>query len=138
MREYQGTINPRLIFTNDIHAMLKFYGVEAARNTIIREMSAVFEGHSINVDNRHLNLIADMMTRHGTFVPFNRYGMKSSTSPFMRMSFETTVGFLKDTVLSAERDDLTNPSARLVVGRTSAVGTGAFDVLLKLEDGEED
>jgi hypothetical protein len=45
------------------------------------------------------------------------------------MSFETTVGFLKDAVLERDWDDLTNPSARIVVGRLGKLGTGAFDVL---------
>lgn len=110
--------------------MLTYYGVEACRATIIREMDAVFKGHSINVDNRHLNLIADMMTRGGGFAAFNRIGMRSGVSPFMKMSFETTVGFLKDAVLEGDWDDLKGPSARLVVGKISRVGTGAFDVLM--------
>lgn len=39
---------------------------------------------------RHLSLIADYMTRNGGFSPFNRMGLASSTSPFTKMSFETT------------------------------------------------
>ncbi len=130
MHEYQSILNPHRIFTNDIAAMLQHYGVEACRATIIREMDAVFKGHSISVDMRHLNLIADVMTRTGGFTPFSRTGLKGSVSPFMKMSFETTVGFLKDAVLENDWDDLKNPSARLVVGRPSKVGTGAFDVLM--------
>ena len=133
MHDYQSIINPHKIFTNDIAAMLEHYGVEACRATIIREMDAVFKGHSISVDMRHLNLIADVMTRGGGFTPFNRTGLKSSVSPFMKMSFETTLGFLKDAVLEGDWDDLRNPSARIVVGRPSKVGTGAFDVLMPLE-----
>ena len=87
MHDYQSIINPHRIFTNDIAAMLDHYGVEACRATIIREMDAVFKGHSISVDMRHLNLIADVMTRGGGFTPFNRNGLKSSVSPFMKMSF---------------------------------------------------
>ncbi|KAL6715188.1 hypothetical protein ACLMJK_007452 [Lecanora helva] len=130
MHDFQDIINPHKIFTNDIAAMLDIYGVEACRATIIREMDAVFKGHSISVDMRHLNLIADVMTRGGGFTPFNRNGLKGSVSPFMKMSFETTLGFLKDAVLDGDWDDLKNPSARIVVGKTSGVGTGAFDVLM--------
>jgi DNA-directed RNA polymerase I subunit RPA1 len=130
MRDYQDIINPNRILTNDISGMLRYYGVEACRANIIREMDAVFKGHGIMVDNRHLNLIADMMTRGGRFTPFNRAGLASSVSPFMKMSFETTVGFLRDAVLEGEWDDLKNPSSRIVVGRTGRVGTGAFDVLM--------
>jgi DNA-directed RNA polymerase I subunit RPA1 len=130
MHDYQEVINPHKIFTNDIAAMLHVYGVEACRATIVREMDAVFQGHSISVDNRHLNLIGDMMTRGGGFSPFSRIGIRSAVSPFMKMSFETTVGFLKDAVLDGDWDDLTSPSARIVTGKVGKVGTGAFDVLM--------
>ncbi len=133
MHEYQSILNPHRIFTNDIAAMLEHYGVEACRATIIREMDSVFKGHSIQVDMRHLNLIADVMTKGGGFTPFNRNGLKSSVSPFMKMSFETTLGFLKDAVLENDWDDLKNPSARIVMGRVGKVGTGAFDVLMPVE-----
>lgn len=130
MHDYQHMLNPHKIFTNDIAAMLRLYGVEACRATIILEMDSVFKGHGITVDNRHLNLIADMMTKGGGFSPFSRNGLKGSVSPFMKMSFETTVGFLRDALLDADWDDLKGPSARIVVGRASTVGTGAFDVLM--------
>ncbi|KAI9866901.1 MAG: hypothetical protein M1823_009147, partial [Watsoniomyces obsoletus] len=69
------------------------------------------------------------MTKGGGFTPFNRIGLKGNVSPFMKMSFETTVGFLKDAVLERDWDNLDNPSARIVVGRLGKLGTGAFDVL---------
>jgi DNA-directed RNA polymerase beta' subunit len=129
MREYSNIIDVNRILTNDIVAMLELYGVEACRATIVKEMHAVFSGHGISVDLRHLNLIADTMTKGGGFAPFNRIGMKANVSPFMKMSFETTVGFLKDAVLERDWDDLANPSARIVVGRLGGGGTGKFDVL---------
>ncbi|KAI5305403.1 hypothetical protein KEM55_008972, partial [Ascosphaera atra] len=107
-----------------------YYGVEAARASIVREMRAVFEGHSISVDNRHLNLIGDVMTHSGGYRPFNRMGLvKESLSPFMKMSFETTVGFLRDAVLERDWDNLKGPSSRIVMGQTNTLGTGSFDVL---------
>lgn len=146
MHGYQHILNPHKLFTNDIAAMLAIYGVEACRATIIREMDSVFKGHSITVDNRHLNLIADVMTQGGGFKAFNRIGLKGATSPFMKMSFETTVGFLKEAVLEGDWDDLKGPSGRIVVGRVSGVGTGGFDVLMPVgergdtvgKDGERD
>ena len=130
MHDHQGFISPHKIFTNDIAAMMAVYGVEAGRATIVREMDAVFKGHSINVDMRHLNLIGDVMTRRGNFTPFSRTGLRSAVSPFMKMSFETTMGFVRDAVLEGDWDDLKNPSARIVVGKMGSIGTGAFDVLL--------
>jgi DNA-directed RNA polymerase beta' subunit len=146
MREYSHIIDINRLFTNDIVSMLYLYGVEACRATIVREIHAVFSGHGISVDLRHLGLVADTMTKGGGFTPFNRIGLKDNVSPFMKMSFETTVGFLKDAVLERDWDELKNPSARIVVGRLGGIGTGAFDVLapvkvadpLRKEGGEED
>ncbi|KAL8689552.1 MAG: hypothetical protein Q9218_004801 [Villophora microphyllina] len=134
MHNYQSFLNPHKIFTNDISAMLDFYGVEAARTTIIREMDSVFKSHSITVDNRHLNLIADFMTRGGGFSPFSRLGMRGSVSPFMKMSFETTVGFVASAVLEGDWDMLEGPSGRIVVGAVSKVGTGSFDIMVPVEE----
>lgn len=130
MRDYQGVINPHRMFTNDIAQMLQLYGVEACRASIVREVGAVFAGHGISVDQRHLNLIADYMTRGGGYQAFSRQGIKGNTSPFMKMSFETTVGFLRDAVLEEDWDDLSGPSGRIVVGKVGRIGTGGFDVLL--------
>jgi DNA-directed RNA polymerase I subunit RPA1 len=118
--------------------MLTNYGVEACRAAIIQELSGVFGGHGISVDHRHLNLIADFMTRGGGFSPFNRNGLKGSVSPFMKMSFETTVGFLADAVCDGDWDDLSSPSSRIVIGRMSKVGTGAFDVLTQVPTRKDD
>ncbi|KAL3468042.1 hypothetical protein BJX64DRAFT_83490 [Aspergillus heterothallicus] len=130
MRDYQDIIKPHSIYTNSIDHMLVHYGVEAARASIVKEMSAVFKGHSISVDNRHLNLIGDVMTHRGGFQAFNRNQLvKDISSPLAKMSFETTVGYLKDAVRERDWDNLDNPSSRIVVGRTGTIGTGAFDVL---------
>lgn len=132
MQMYPHIINPHVISTNDISSILQHYGVEACRAAIIRELSDVFAGHSISVDHRHLNLIADFMTRGGGFTPFNRNGMRENVSPFMKMSFETTVGFLVEAVCDGDWDDLSNPSSRLVIGKMSKTGTGAFDVFTRV------
>lgn len=132
MQRYSDFIDPNRIQTNDIAAVLAVYGVEAARQNIVQELAGVFGSHGIKVDNRHLNLIGDHMTRNGGFTPFNRMGLNGNVSPFTKMSFETTLAFLKDAVLDGDWDDLSTPSGRLVMGRLGKVGTGGFDVLAQL------
>jgi hypothetical protein len=51
------------IYSNDIYAILKTYGVEMARAAILREMGGIFGAYNIQVDRRHLELIADYMVR---------------------------------------------------------------------------
>ena len=54
-------IDENSIYSNDIYAIRTAYGVEAARATILREVAGVFDVYKIDVDNRHLELIADYM-----------------------------------------------------------------------------
>ncbi|TQV96133.1 DNA-directed RNA polymerase I subunit [Cordyceps javanica] len=126
MQTFAEYIDPDKIQTNDVAAVLSMYGVEACRASIVRELGDVFGGHGISVDNRHLNLIADYMTRNGAFTAFSRMGLKGNVSPFTKMSFETTLAFLKDAVLDGDWDDLTTPSGRLVLGRLGKLGTAAY------------
>lgn len=53
------------VYSNDIYAILKTYGVEMAREAILREVGGVFGTYKIQVDRRHLELIADYMVRCG-------------------------------------------------------------------------
>lgn len=132
MWEQDDFIDVNGIRSNDISAVLRTYGVEAARNTIVNEINNVFSTYAISVSSRHLDLIADMMTREGTYLAFNRQGIDSSTSAFKKMSYETTCQFLTKAVLDGDTEDLESPSATIVLGKLSSIGTGSFDVMAKM------
>lgn len=133
MWDQEDFIDVNSITSNDIVAVLKTYGVEAARNTIVNEINNVFSTYAISVSTRHLDLIADMMTREGTYRAFNRQGIDSSTSAFKKMSYETTCQFLTKAVLDGERENLDSPSAKIVMGKLSNVGTGSFDIMASFD-----
>ncbi|KAJ1823841.1 hypothetical protein LPJ56_002916, partial [Coemansia sp. RSA 2599] len=120
------------LYTNDIAGILRAYGVEAARKAIVREINSVFGTYNIEINDRHLGLVADYMTFEGGFKPFNRIGLSSSPSPFAKMSFESTCTFLQEATVYGDFDELKNPSARIVMGQPVSSGTGAFDVLVDL------
>lgn len=80
--------------TNHSYAMKLKYGIEACRANIVKEIRNVFGGYGIAVDYRHLSLIADFVTYNGDYRAFNRIGMEESTSPFLKMSYETTMKYL--------------------------------------------
>ena len=42
----------------------------------MKEIVNVFKAYGIDVDKRHLNLIADYMTFDGSYKPFNRIGIE--------------------------------------------------------------
>ncbi|KAI6105879.1 hypothetical protein F5141DRAFT_1126540 [Pisolithus sp. B1] len=120
------------IYSNDIYSILQTYGVEMARAAILREIAGVFDAYKIDVDIRHLELIADYMTFEGGYKPFNRKGISTNPSPLLKASYETTTAFLSDATLHGDFDDLTTPSSNIVVGRPILTGTGVFDVVMPI------
>ncbi|KAJ2547714.1 hypothetical protein EV175_005105 [Coemansia sp. RSA 1933] len=103
------------LHTNDIAAILRVYGVEAAHQAIVCEIYNIFDVYNIEIDNRHLGLVADYMTFKCEFKPFNRICLSSSPSPFTKMSFESTCTFLQEAAIYGDFADLRNPSARIVM-----------------------
>ncbi|KAF8842743.1 beta and beta-prime subunits of DNA dependent RNA-polymerase [Paxillus ammoniavirescens] len=120
------------IYSNDIYSILKTYGVEMARAAILREVGGVFSAYKIDVDIRHLELVADYMTFDGGYKPFNRKGLSTNPSPLLKASYETTAAFLSDATLFGDFDDLSTPSGNIVLGRPNLTGTGVFDVVMPI------
>lgn len=71
---YDDIVDLPAVKSNHIHAVLQFFGVEAARAAIVNEIDSVFAVYGISVDRRHLGLIADYMTHEGSYKALNRHG----------------------------------------------------------------
>jgi DNA-directed RNA polymerase I subunit RPA1 len=129
---YYQVFDLRRIYTNNIHRMAQIFGIEAANRTLIREINRVFGAYGIEVDYRHLSLLADYMTYEGVYKPCNRLGLRTNASPLQKITFETSTTYLREALLHGEREELKSPSSRIVTGRMVQCGTGAFDILTKL------
>ena len=129
LARYAEELDLDRLHSNDVAAILRTYGVEAARAAITREVQAVFAPYGISVDYRHLALIADFMTCGGDYRPLNRGGIDSNPSTFQKVSFETSMHFLKQAALLGDTDHLTSPSSRIVLGQPVHCGTGAFQLM---------
>ena len=99
----------------------------------MEQIRNVFGAYGIEVDPRHLSLIADYMTYDGDYKPMSRRGIEDSSSAFLQMSFETTAYFLKKAAMINSFDNLESPSAGIVLGRPVRHGTGAFTLLAKTD-----
>ncbi|XP_067838456.1 DNA-directed RNA polymerase I subunit RPA1 [Heptranchias perlo] len=128
MFKYDDILDLRRLYSNDVHAIASTYGIEAALRVIEKEIKDVFAVYGIEVDPRHLSLVADYMCFDGSYKPFNRIGMQSSSSPLQQMTFETSYKFLKHATMLGTLDELKSPSACLVVGKVVRGGTGLFDL----------
>lgn len=114
------------LYCNDVAAILRAYGVEAAREALVQEMAKVFGVYHIAVDERHLSVIADAMMRTGEYLPLNRRGISWCPQPLQRASFESGCTVLSQTSAFAIQDYLESPSAAITFGQHPTAGTGAF------------
>ena len=82
-------------------------GIEAARKSIIKQVGETMKEHGVNVDLRHLFLLAEVMCCKGRIIGFTRYGVdKMKDSTLMLASFEKTTDFLFVAASQAKHDRL--------------------------------
>lgn len=128
MWKYSELFDLNRLVSNDIVSVLNTYGVEAAGKTIINEVNSIFNHYGISVDRRHLSLVSDFMTFNGGYRPFNRFGMNENPSSLLRMSYETTMNYLTESAVRHTGDPGKSPSACIVLGKPTKVGTNYMDV----------
>uniref|UniRef100_A0A671NZ64 DNA-directed RNA polymerase subunit n=1 Tax=Sinocyclocheilus anshuiensis TaxID=1608454 RepID=A0A671NZ64_9TELE len=128
MFKHADILDLNRLYSNEVHAMASTYGIEVALRVIEKEIKDVFAVYGIEVDPRHLSLVADYMCFEGVYKPLNRFGIQSNSSPLQQMTFETSYKFLKQATMLGSYDRLSSPSACLVVGKVVKGGTGLFDL----------
>ncbi|MDY7082667.1 MAG: DNA-directed RNA polymerase subunit A, partial [Halobacteria archaeon] len=121
--------------TNNIHEMANSLGIEAARNAIIDEMLSTLEEQGLEVDIRHVMLVADAMTTTGEIQSIGRHGISGSKgSVLSRAAFEVTVNHLLDAAVHGEIDDLNGVTENVIVGQPIKMGTGDVDLVMGKPD----
>jgi DNA-directed RNA polymerase subunit A" len=118
--------------TNDIQAVGRVRGVEAARNMIIQEAHNTLSEQGLNVDKRHIMLVADLMTADGEIKAIGRHGISGEkTSVLSRAAFEITVNHLLYVSRRGEIDNLEGVAENIIVGQPVNLGTGAVELVMK-------
>jgi len=123
------------IYTNDIFEMYRIFGIEAARNTIAKELNIVLREQGINVDERHLYILADAMSASGSIKNVGRRGLSGEKeSIFARAAYEETIKHLINAAAFGERDDMKGVTENVLVGKQIGLGTGTVTLAIKKED----
>lgn len=118
--------------TNNIYEIQQTLGVEAARNAIIREAVKTLEEQGLEVDVRHIMLVADMMTSSGTVRQIGRHGISGEkASVLARASFEITTKHLFGACVHAESDRLSGIIENVIAGQPIPLGTGSVTLMMK-------
>ena len=125
-------------FTNDIVEIGQVLGIEAARNAILNEAKRTLEEQGLEVDLRHLMLVADMMSFEGSIRAVGRQGISGKkNSVLARAAFEITTKHLLRAGLMGESDSLAGVAENIIVGQPITLGTGAIHLVYKRENTEK-
>ncbi|MCD6371659.1 MAG: DNA-directed RNA polymerase subunit A'' [Candidatus Aenigmarchaeota archaeon] len=128
-------VNETKTRTNDVHETAKVLGIEAARNLIIEEAMKTLQEQGLDVDIRHVMLVADIMTFYGKVLPIGRYGVAGrKTSILSRAAFEETIKHLVRASVKREKDDLKGIFENVMIGQVAPVGTGMVELISRWEE----
>ena len=116
--------------TNNINEIYEVFGIEAARNSIIKEATDTLREQGLTVDVRHIMLVSDIMTVDGEVKAIGRHGISGEkASVFARAAFEVTVNHLLDAGLRGDVDELRGVTENVIVGQPIKLGTGHIKLM---------
>ena len=128
--EVEG-VNPHRIYTNNLREIYTVLGIEATRNAIILEAMNVLKEQGLDVDVRHILLVADMMTADGAIRQIGRHGISGAkNSALARAAFEVTIKHLLGAGIAGTRDPLKGITENVILGQLIPLGTGSIDLLM--------
>ncbi len=126
-------VDPYRTTTNDIQSVYRTLGIEAARNMIITEAYNTLMEQGLNVDLRHIMLVADIMTADGTVRAIGRHGVSGEKSSVLsRAAFEITVNHLLRAGVRGEVDTLKGVAENIIVGQPVNLGTGSVKLVMRI------
>ena len=119
--------------SNNIFEIQEVFGIEAARNAIIAEVTRVINDQGIDLDQRHIMFVADLMTSRGTIQGVTRSGVAAEKeSVLARASFETPIKHLIKASLVGEVDALNSVIENVMLNQPVPLGTGLPGLLARM------
>ena len=130
-------VNANKVMTNSILEVADVLGIEAARNSIIHEAMGTLGEAGLDVDIRHIMLVADLMTNDGQVKAIGRHGVSGKKSSVLaRAAFEITAAHLLHAAMVGEVDSLEGVTENIIVGQPVTLGTGAVNLIYTPRKGE--
>ena len=119
-------------YSNDLHEVEEVLGIEAARTLVAQEVKRVLEEQGLDVDIRHMYLVADAMTWSGRLKPIGRHGVVGAKeSPLARAAFEVTVKTLVEAAVRGEEERFRGVVENIIAGKYIPIGTGIVKLLMR-------
>jgi DNA-directed RNA polymerase III subunit RPC1 len=125
-------IEPYKTKSNHVMEVRDVLGIEAARATIVREIGDVMG--NMDIDPRHMQLLADVMTFKGDVYGITRFGLQKTRDSVLQLaSFEKTPDHLFEAAARGKTDTIDGVSECIIMGQSVKLGTGAMEVVRPLQ-----
>ncbi len=122
-------VNSKETYSNSIREVQGVLGIEAARKVLHLEIQENLKAQNITINDRHIMLISDAMTRKGELNAIGRHGISGEKeSVLANASFETQMRHLLTAAQKGETDPLKGVAERMIVGEVIPVGTGSVEL----------
>jgi len=126
-------IDKNNVRTNNVAEIAETLGIEAARNALINELTSTLEDQGLEVDQRYLMLVSDLMCHRGYMQQIGRHGIAGTKdSVLARAAFEITVPTIATAAKTGETEDLKGITENVIVGSQIPVGSGTVDVYMQV------
>jgi DNA-directed RNA polymerase subunit A" len=121
------------VTSNDVHDVANVLGVEAARQTVVNEIKKVVESQGLDINERHMKIVADAMTSTGAVKGATRMGIISDkASVLARATFETPDKQFINATIQGGKDELSSVIENILLNQAIPVGTGLPGLYVKV------
>ena len=121
--------------SNDIVEIYNVLGIEAARQAIYNELVEVVEFDGTYINYHNYSVLVDRMAATSKLISIFRHGINNDNiGPIAKASFEETPEQFLKAARHAELDTMRGISANVMCGQEGLFGTGAFQVVLDIEE----
>ena len=128
-----GGIDRRNVRTNNVFEIAGTLGIEAARNALISELNSTLADQGLEVDNRYIMLVSDLMCSRGYMQQIGRHGVAGTKdSVLARAAFEITVPTIAHAALGGEIEQLKGITENVIVGSNIPIGSGTVDLYMQV------
>jgi len=113
------------VISNDLYEVANAFGIEAARQLIINEIQEVLNSQGLDINIRHLKLVADSMSNTGEVKGVTRMGIIAQKSSVLaRATFETPDKQFVNAIIKGTSDKLDSVIENIILNQPVPVGTG--------------
>jgi len=127
----QHFIDATKTVSNHMWEIFDTLGIEATRDFLIQEFTKIISTDTF-INNRHVQLLVDVMLYTGSISSISRYGVhKNQSGALTKCSFEESLDQILKAGIYGEREMINGVSGAIICGKISNIGTGLCDLIYK-------